>query len=46
MRNFFEHCEILKFDNHNWKSYFFAELSALAYHDGTRVKRELQNICR
>ena len=44
MRNYFEHCEELKFDDHNWNSYFFAEVSALAYHDGTRFKRELQKI--
>ena len=37
MKNYFELCEELKFDNHEWKSYFFAEVSALAYHDGTRV---------
>ncbi len=44
MRNFFENCEELKFDDHNWRSYFFAEISALAYHDGTKAKRELQKI--
>jgi len=44
MRKFFEHCEELKFDDHNWLSYFFAEVSALAYHDGTRAKKELQKI--
>ena len=44
MRNYFEYCEELKFDNHDWKSYFFAEVSALAYHDGTRAKRELKKI--
>ena len=41
MKKYFELCDKLEFDNHEWKSYFFSEVSALAYHDGTRVKREI-----
>ena len=41
MKSYFHLCEELKFDNHDWKSYFFADVSALAYHDGTKVKKEL-----
>jgi len=44
MKTYFELCEELRFDNNEWKSYFFAEVSALAYHDGTRAKRELSRI--
>ena len=32
----------LDWDNKYWCAYFFAEVSALAYHDGTRAKRELK----
>ena len=41
MKQYFEFCDELKFDNHEWRSYFFAEVSALAYHDGTKAKKEL-----
>jgi len=34
----------LDWTNKHWCSYFFAEISALAYHDGTRAKRELKQI--
>ena len=34
----------LDWDNKYWCAYFFAEVSALAYHDGTRVKRELKQL--
>ena len=44
MRNFLESCDVLDWDNQTWRSYFFAELSALAYHDGTRVKKEVKKI--
>ena len=40
-RNFFQECETFKWNDIDWKNYFFAEVSALAYHDGTRAKREL-----
>ena len=44
MSTFFEHCEELDFDDANWKSYFFAECSRLAYHDGTRAKKHFKQI--
>ena len=44
MRQYFEFCDELKFDDHAWKSYFFAEVSALAYHDGTRARKQLRKI--
>ena len=44
VRPFFERCDKLSWDNMDWKNYFFAEVSALAYHDGTRAKRELKKI--
>jgi|TARA_R110000796_G_scaffold38517_3_gene96890 triacylglycerol lipase len=44
MRNFLESCDVLDWDSQTWRSYFFAELSALAYHDGTRVKKEVKKI--
>ena len=34
----------LDWDNKYWCAYFFAEVSALAYHDGTRAKRELKQL--
>ena len=34
MKKYFELCDKLEFDNHEWKSYFFSEVSALAYHEG------------
>ena len=43
-RKFFENCETLYWDNPLGLSYFFAEVSALAYHDGTRAKRELNKL--
>ena len=43
-RKFFEVCESLKWNDIDWKNYFFAEVSTLAYHDGTRAKRELNKI--
>ena len=43
-RNFFQECETFKWNDIDWKNYFFAEVSALAYHDGTRAKRELNKI--
>ncbi len=44
MRQYFEFCDELKFDDHAWKSYFFAEVYALAYHDGTRARKQLRKI--
>ena len=44
MRNFLESCDVLDWDSQTWRAYFFAELSALAYHDGTRVKKEVKKI--
>ena len=47
MKTYFQNCEELKFDgqgSNEWKSYFFAEVSALAYHDGTRAKKEVNKI--
>ena len=41
---FFDKCNSLQWDNKNWVNYFFAEVSALAYHDGTRAKKELSKI--
>ena len=35
---------ILDWDNPSWCAYFFAEVSALAYHDGTKAKKELKAI--
>jgi len=43
-RKFFKHCETLHWDNPFRMSYFFAEVSALAYHDGTRAKHELNKL--
>ena len=43
-KKFFERCEKLNWGNLDWKNYFFAEVSALAYHDGTRAMRELNKI--
>ena len=47
MKTYFQNCEELKFEgqgSNEWKSYFFAEVSALAYHDGTRAKKEVNKI--
>ena len=47
MKTYFQNCEELKFEgqgSNEWKSYFFAEVSALAYHDGTRAKKEVNQI--
>ena len=44
MSSYFEKCKELDFDDSNWKSYFFAECSRLAYHDGTRAKRHFKQI--
>ena len=44
VRPFFEKCEELRWHDIDWKNYFFAEVSAIAYHDGTRAKRELNKI--
>ena len=47
MKTCFQNCEELKFEgqgSNEWKSYFFAEVSALAYHDGTRAKKEVNKI--
>ena len=35
---------LLDWDNPSWCAYFFAEVSALAYHDGTKAKKELKAI--
>ena len=35
---------VLDWDNASWCAYFFAEVSALAYHDGTKAKKELKNM--
>ena len=35
---------LLDWDNSSWCAYFFAEVSALAYHDGTKAKKELKAI--
>ena len=43
-KKFFDKCEKLNWQNLDWKNYFFAEVSALAYHDGTRAMRELNKI--
>ena len=43
-RTFFEKCESLQWDKLDWKNYFFAEVSALAYHDGTKAKHFLKRI--
>ena len=42
--SYFEKCKELDFDDSNWKSYFFAECSRLAYHDGTRAKRHFKQV--
>ena len=44
MSSYFEKCKELDFADDNWKSYFFAECSRLAYHDGTRAKRHFKQI--
>ena len=44
MRKFFSNDKRLDWDNHDWCSWFFAECSALAYHDGTKAKKELKNM--
>jgi len=44
MSTFFDKCEELDFEDIDWKSYFFAECSRLAYHDGTRAKRHFKKI--
>ena len=43
-KKFFDKCEKLNWQKLDWKNYFFAEVSALAYHDGTRAMRELNKI--
>ena len=35
---------LLDWDNPSWCAYFFAEVSALSYHDGTKAKKELKKI--
>ena len=42
--SYFEKCEELLWYDYQWKSYFFAECSRLAYHDGTRAKRHFKQI--
>ena len=42
MRKWFENIKDVDFNFHGWRLAFFAEVSALAYHDGTRAKRELK----
>ena len=37
MREWFEECSILRFNDKQWCGYFFAEISAIAYHDGKKV---------
>jgi triacylglycerol lipase len=44
MSTFFEHCEELDFDDANWKSYFFAECSKLAYLNSFPAKKEFKKI--
>ena len=34
---------ILDWDNSSWCAYFFAEVSALAYHDGTKAKERIES---
>ena len=42
--SYFEKCKELLWHDYKWKSYFFAECSKLAYHDGTRAKRHFKQI--
>ena len=44
MKKYFENINELQFDNLSWKRYFFADVSALAYHDGTKAKREVEKL--
>ena len=43
-RKFFMDCESLDWNDTFALSYFFSEVSALAYHDGTKAKRELSKL--
>ena len=38
MRKYFESFDKKVWHLHVWRCWFFAEVSALAYHDGTRAK--------
>ena len=42
MRKYFDGMEKKIWHDFSWRSYFFAEVSALAYHDGTRAKKYLK----
>ena len=42
--SYFEKCDELLWYDYQWKSYFFAECSKLAYHDGTRAKKHFKQI--
>ena len=42
--SYFENCKELLWHDNEWKSYFFAECSRLAYHDGTRAKRHFKQV--
>ena len=44
MNTFFDKCEELDFVNSNWKSYFFAECSKLAYLNSFPAKKEFKKI--
>ena len=42
--SYFQKCDELLWYDYQWKSYFFAECSKLAYHDGTRAKKHFKQI--
>ena len=43
-REYFAECQTVDWKNIDELGYFFAEVSALSYHDGTRAKRELNKL--
>lgn len=43
MRKYFEGMDAKVWHDFNWRCYFFAEVSALAYHDGTKAKKYLKD---
>ena len=44
MRKYFESFDKKVWHLHVWRCWFFAEVSALAYHDGTRAKKHLNEV--